>query len=79
MGYGKDPQVKGLSAFFCLVHCGRKETRFARKINGTTILIDKVSKANTLTITIPRSTRKFHGTLVRHDEKDNKEKETYIW
>jgi uncharacterized integral membrane protein len=48
--------------------CSRKETRFAWEINRATILIDKVSKTNTLTMTIPRSAWKLHRTFGRHDD-----------
>jgi hypothetical protein len=59
--------------------CSRKETCFAQEINGTTILIDKVSKLNTLMMTIPGSIGKFYRTLRRHDEDDNKKKmKTYL-
>jgi hypothetical protein len=46
----------------------RKETCFTREIDGTTILIDKVSKSNTLTMTIPGSMGKLHRTFRRHDD-----------
>jgi hypothetical protein len=49
--------------------CGRKETRFARKIDGTTILIDEVSEMDTFTMMIPGNTRKFYRAFLRHREK----------
>jgi hypothetical protein len=49
--------------------CGRKETCFARKIDGTTILIDEVSETDTFTMTIPGNMRKFYRVFLRHREK----------
>jgi hypothetical protein len=49
--------------------CGRKETRFARKIDGTTILINEVSETDTFTMTIPGNTRKFYRAFLRHCKK----------
>jgi hypothetical protein len=49
--------------------CGRKETHFTQKIDGTTILINEVSKMDTFTMTIPGNTRKFYRAFLRHREK----------
>jgi hypothetical protein len=49
--------------------CGRKETHFAWKINGTTILINEVSKTDTFTMMILGNTRKFYRVFLRHREK----------
>jgi hypothetical protein len=54
-------------------HSG-KETHFTREIDGTTILINKVSKSNTLTMTIPGSTGKLHRIFRRHDDSGEHEK-----
>jgi hypothetical protein len=49
--------------------CGRKETRFTQKINGTTILIDEVSETDMFTMMILGNTRKFYRAFLRHHKK----------
>jgi hypothetical protein len=49
--------------------CGRKETRFAQKINRTTILIDEVSEMDMFTMMILGNMRKFYRVFLRHCEK----------
>jgi hypothetical protein len=46
----------------------RKKTCFIWEINGTTILINKVSKLNMLMMTIPGSTGKLYRMFRRHDD-----------
>jgi hypothetical protein len=54
--------------------CGRKETYFVQKINGTTILINEVSKMDIFIIIILGNMRKFYRVFLRHYKKIKKKK-----
>jgi hypothetical protein len=56
----------------------RKEIYFIQEINRTTILINKVSKLNTLIMTILGSIGKFYRILRRHDKDKRKRRPTSV-